>query len=394
MIMKLSSIVLLLLLLCCCKNEKTSSLVSLDVLSPDGTELTNLSEIASDIQYIPLETTPKALMRFLMYLKATEDKYYFNTVQELLCFDKSGKFLYKLDSQGRGPEEYTYISDYDLLPGKKLVILLASVSRKLLFYNETDSGFKYLRKLDVKVPPRYCDFISDKDNILMSYTSADGENKYQCVVINQNGDTLFKRPNYYKFTRNSKVVMGFGIDNVINRTNETLRIKGFLTDTMFTITNDYKFVPYLILNTAGYGITADFLANVPLTDPNSGSPAAKFLMLSEILEVDRYLLFRYYYEKVSKWNVYDKKSGVTSYFDTKKLLQDDISGGINIEPKFCYDGVLYSWTDALTFKKIMSEKANQSTDLKNQKRAEEVQRLAETIKEDDNHILIVITPKK
>ena len=175
--MKLTILILIALLLCSCNNEKTSSIETLDVLSLAGPELINLSEIASDIQYIPLETTPKALMKFLMYLKATKDKYYFNTVLELLCFDKNGKFLYKLDSQGRGPEEYTYLSDYDILPEKNLVIVLASVSGKLLFYNETDSGFKYLRKLDVKDHPRYCDFIPDQDNILLSYTSADGESR-------------------------------------------------------------------------------------------------------------------------------------------------------------------------------------------------------------------------
>lgn len=392
--MKLGTLLLLSILLCCCKTERTSSVETLDVLSPDGPELKNLSEIASDIHYIPLETTPKALMRFLMNLKATEDKYYFNTILELLCFDKNGKFLYKLDSQGRGPEEYTYLSDYDLLPEKNLVIVLATVSGKLLFYNETDSGFRYLRKLDFKVHPSYCDFIPDQENILLSYTSADGEDKFQCIVINQAGDTLFKRPNYYKFTRISKVVMGFNIDNVINKIDNTLSIKGFLSDTMFTITSDYNFIPYKILNTAGYGINTDFLANVPAPDPNAASPAAKFLMLSEILDVDRYLLFRYYYEKNGIWNVYDKESGITSYFDTKKLLVDDISGGINIEPKFCYDGLLYSWTDALTFKKLMSEKSGKSNVVKDQKRAEEVKRLAESIKEDDNHILIVITPKK
>ena len=173
--MKLATIILLSLMLCSCKSEQTSSNITLDVLTPDGPELKNLSEIASDIQYIPLETTPKALMRFLMNLKATEDKYYFNTILELLCFDKNGKFLYKLDSQGRGPEEYTYLSDYDLLPEKNLVIVLASVSGKLLFYNETDSGFKYLRKLDVEDHPHYCDFIPDQENILLTYTTADGK---------------------------------------------------------------------------------------------------------------------------------------------------------------------------------------------------------------------------
>jgi hypothetical protein len=264
---------------------------------------------------------------------------------------------------------------------------------KLFFYNETDSGFKYLKKLDLMNQPQYCDFVPDQDNILLSFQASTGENKYQCVIINQEGDTIFKKPNYFRFTRISKVQMGFSSDNIINKTNDKLRIKGLFSDTMFTITNDYKFIPYIVLNTGGNGITTDFLANVPLPDPNSTSPIVKFLMLSEILEVDRYLLSKYFYQETGFWEVYDKTSGKTSHFDVKNPLKDDISGGINIEPKFCYSGKLYSWTDALTFKNFMSKNISQNSNLKNSKRAVDLQNLAKSIKEDDNHILIVITPK-
>jgi hypothetical protein len=389
---RLFAIFLLFLLLACTSKEKSSSIVTLDVYTPDGSELTNLSEIATDIQYIPLETSPKTVMRFLKYLKATEDKYYFNTVLELLCFDKNGKFLYKLDSKGRGPEEYTYLGDYDILPDKNLVMVLTI--GKLFFYSETDSGFKYLRKLDFKTHPKYCDFIPNQDNILLSFITSTGEHEYQCVFINQEGDTIFKKPNYFKFTRLSNVQMGTSSDNIINKTNDILRIKGLLSDTMFTITKDYEFIPYMIMNTGGKGWTPDFLANVPAPVIDGGSPAAQLLAINNILETDRYILYSIFYQKIGFWGVYDKTSGETSHFETKNLLKDDISGGINIEPKFCYNGLLYSWTDALTFKRDMTEKASQNLELKNPKRAAELQNMVQSVKEDDNHILIIITPKK
>ena len=392
--MKLTTIILIALLICSCNNEKTPSIITIDVQSPNGPELKNLSDIATDIQYIPLETHPKALMRFINYLKVTDEKYYINTVMELLCFDKTGKFLYKLDKQGRGPEEYTYLADYDILPDKKIVMVLASSSNKLIFYNETDSGFQYLKKLDLKIRPTYCDFIPNQDNILLSFGASTGEMEYQCVVINQKGDTITKKPNYFAFNRISKVQMGFSSDNIINKTNEILRIKGLLSDTMFTITKDYAFVPYMIMNTGGKGLTPDFLANIPAPVIDGGSPAAKLLAISNILETDRYVLYSIFYQKIGFWGVYDKTFGMTSHFEAKNLLKDDISGGINIEPKFCYDGVLYSWTDALTFKKYMSENTSQNSELLNPKKAAELQNLAKSIKEDDNHILIVITPKK
>lgn len=393
--MKLTAVILFTLFLFGCKTEKTTSVITIDVQAPVGKELKNLSEIATDIQYIPLETKPEALMRFVNYLKAADGKFYINTVSELLCFDKNGKFLYKLDKKGRGPEEYTYLTDYDILPEKKLVMVLALAGSgsKLIFYNETDSGFRYLNKLDILTHPRYCDFIPGQDNnILLSFAAATGENEYQCVIIDQEGDTILKKSNYYSFTRQSNVQMGFSSDNIINCTAGIMRIKGLLSDTMYTMAKDYKFVPYMIMNTGGKGLTPAFLSNIPAVSDGL-SPAANLLMNSAIFETERFMLYRISYQQTGFWGVYDKTLGETSYFYTEDLLKDDISGGINIEPKFCHDGVLYSWTDALTFRKYMSDNFSHDQDLKNPQRAMELQKLAESIQEDDNHILIVITPK-
>jgi len=391
--MKHLSLIILALFLCRCGSKDNSTIRTIDLLAPGGEQITNLSEIAADIQYIPLETHPDALMRFVGYLKEGNDKFYINTVLELLCFDKTGKFLYKLDQQGRGPGEYIYLSDYDIKPEKNLVIVLTR--GKLYFYNETDTGFNLQRQLDLKIQPNYIDFFPGQDNILLSFTASTGENKYQCVAITPEGDTLFKRTNYYTFTRTSKVVMGFNSDNIINKHDETIRIKGFLNDTIFTINSDFKFVPFMVLNSGGKSITTDFLANVPAPDMNSGtSPTAAFLAISEILELEKYLLCRYYYQEGSTWILYDKKSDQTFQFDGKELLRDDISGGINIEPKFVCNGNIYSWTDALKFKTYMSGDDFRNAEVKNPGRKAELEKLAESVKEDDNHLLIVITPKK
>lgn len=375
-----------------CHSKDNNVIKTIDVLSQTGPEIKNLSEIATDIQYIPLETAPEALMRYVTYLKTANDKFYINTVLEILCFDKSGKFLYKLDQQGRGPQEYIYISDFDIKPEKNLMIALTR--GKLNFYNETDSGFLLQKQLDLKMQPQYSDFYPGQDNILLSFTASAGENKYQCVCISPEGDTIFKRPNFYKFTRNSKVQMGFSSDNIINKNDEIMRIKGFLSDTMFTINRDYKFIPYKVLNTGGKSMTTDFLANVPMPVMNGDSPAAGFLQISEVLEVERYLFYKYSYQKTVNWGVYDKNTDQTYQFDGKSLLKDDISGGLNIEPKFVCNGLIYSWTDALSFKNHMSGNEFRKAEVKNPNRKSEMEKLAASVKEDDNHLLIVITPKK
>ena len=108
-------------------------------------------------------------------------------------------------------------------------------------------------------------------------------------------------------------MMGFSSDNIINKNDEIMRIKGFLNDTIFTINNDYKFNPYMVLNTGGKSITTDFLANVPAPDMNSDtSPSAAFLYVSEVLEVEKYLFYKYSYQKSVTWGAYDKSTGPKS----------------------------------------------------------------------------------
>jgi 6-bladed beta-propeller len=170
--MRYLALIILILLICSCGSKDNSPIRTIDLLSPGGEQITNLSGIADDIQYIPLETNPDAFMRFVGSLKEGNDKFYINTVLELLCFDKTGKFLYKLAQQGRGPGEYIYLSDYDIKPEKNLVIVLTR--GKLNFYNETDTGFNLIRQLNLEIQPNYIDFFPGQDNILLSFSASTG----------------------------------------------------------------------------------------------------------------------------------------------------------------------------------------------------------------------------
>jgi hypothetical protein len=155
--MKILFLILLVICISCSSDRDNPGVITIDVESPAATEIKNISEIATDVRYIPLETHPDALMRFVNYLKTGNDKFYISTVLEILCFDKNGKFLYKLNQQGRGPGEYVYLSDYDILPEKKEMTVITR--GKLNFYNESDSGFRLVRQLDLKTNPSCIDYL-------------------------------------------------------------------------------------------------------------------------------------------------------------------------------------------------------------------------------------------
>jgi hypothetical protein len=88
-----------------------------------------------------------------------------------------------------------------------------------------------------------------------------------------------------------------------------------------------------------------------------------------------------------------RNKNLTFQFDTKEMLKDDISGGKNLDPKFVCNGIIYSWTDALTLKNHLNSDDFKKAEVLNPERKKELEKLAETLKEDDNHILIEITPE-
>jgi hypothetical protein len=73
--MKYPSLFLLSVMLCNCSGNNESTLKTIDILTPSGPELKSVSEIATDVQYIPLQTAPDAIFKFVIDLKKTNDKF-------------------------------------------------------------------------------------------------------------------------------------------------------------------------------------------------------------------------------------------------------------------------------------------------------------------------------
>ena len=81
----------------------------------------NLSEFVSSVELVPLETTEACLIGTLAQLVEHNGYYYIGSAgmvtEQVMVFDANGRFLYKLDKRGMGPDEFydKYgISDEDL----------------------------------------------------------------------------------------------------------------------------------------------------------------------------------------------------------------------------------------------------------------------------------------
>ena len=66
----------------------------------------NLSEVASDIRYVQLETSDSSLIGMYPRVFYENERIYVLSVRVVKVFDKNGKFLFKFDRRGRGAQEY------------------------------------------------------------------------------------------------------------------------------------------------------------------------------------------------------------------------------------------------------------------------------------------------
>ncbi|MHC1779762.1 MAG: 6-bladed beta-propeller [Bacteroidales bacterium] len=99
--------------LCSCKNTKTGKQVDNPDLktinigeSVGKGRIVNISEIATDIKYIPLETNKNSLIGTSSIVIYENGRIYVRFSRMLQVFDSTGKFLFTFNRNGRGPQEY------------------------------------------------------------------------------------------------------------------------------------------------------------------------------------------------------------------------------------------------------------------------------------------------
>src|SRR5665648_105250 len=208
--MKTIILIILTLFTCSCGRKSTNetsnadSAIEIDLLSEPESTVTKLSEIATNVEYIPLQTTESSLISsFVLKIVSIDNRIYIQNSGlggEILCFDIDGKFLFKLDKTGRGPEEFLSITDFDVSSDNKILIILSILNHKLLVYGISDMGFTFQRSITLKDPAPYrVSIVPETDNAFLAIPPWRGTEPTLSLLINTIGDTIHLKPNCYKY---------------------------------------------------------------------------------------------------------------------------------------------------------------------------------------------------
>ena len=397
--MKVKLLIVLLIIFCSCgrkSNDNKSdagSVIKIDLLSEPGSKVEKLSEFAVDIDYIPLQTTENSLIGNLRSKIVNIDKrIYIQSNKEILCFDREGKFLFKLENSGRGPQEYVDIIDFDISSDNKTLTILSK--NKLLAYKISESDFTFLRSITLKEPAPYrVSMIPETNNAFISIAPWTGTESTLSLMVNTNGDTILFKPNCYKYNMVRERNF-FSLNEMIAYTiGDKVCFKEEFSDTVFYVDEkDNSFKPRMILNSHG-------TLNTPEVRGGTESAENHPNYIANIFETPRYV-YCYYISSGPTRNrfLYDKTTKTKYKLDIESKLKDDLGGGpefdIEFLKKLCSNGNLFLYIEALTLKKYIAGNDFKNVRVKDPKKKDELKKLADSLKETDNPVLVIVTPKE
>lgn len=213
-------------------------------------ETVNLSQIASNVEYIKLETKEECLLWGSLKKYLFTDNYIFiSNKDHILKFSRDGKFINKIGTPGRGPGEIDLIVTMSIVPEKKLIIVQTNVGRKLLYFT-FDGDFVKTVAFTSYVP--YVKVLRD-GKYLTHDNGSTGRNKYTFGLVNENMDTLSVIKNYNRWIYTQRMMIGIAYPQFEPYYESGGRnyFKTMYNDTVFTVSSD-KIIPSYCIDLGKY----------------------------------------------------------------------------------------------------------------------------------------------
>ena len=188
----LSLLVLVILLLSCKestrnfsrKTEGVSLLTNIEKAIEVNIDLNNdclpFDSLMTKVSYVELETTGDNLIGEISQLLFVDDKIIVVDVWKskiITVYDMKGHYLYKIGSQGQGPQEYAFFTHVSLTPDKKMLVITDMGSTSLKYYSIDGQFIK-----SIKCPYWFTTSEFVTDNLIAGFT--DGGN----VISDENED--------------------------------------------------------------------------------------------------------------------------------------------------------------------------------------------------------------
>ena len=358
----------------------------------------NLSQYTDDISYIPLELTRETPLSTISEVSFSENMILVSDRNSCFLFNATGPFIRKIGEQGRGPEEYQYMSNPSISKNNK--IYFSSLFD--VFEFNTDGSFvnKYPGILNVRDTFNLAPWHLVDDSLFLGrIDNTSGQKRYKAMLINKKGELKNSFRNHDLLENKGSRV--FGGTAQISEFNGSTFFKEQFTDTLFVLNDKYDLVPKYSFNLGGLAMPAStrqvFMEYAPRMND--------YLKISNIFQTTDYLILDLNINKdlYRVLGVFNKKSGelvLSQPSDSENEVTstgfyNDIDGGPKFFPlKMLNDNTIVMWLTALDLKNYVAGSEFKNNVPKYPEKKTELETLANSLTEFDNPVLMMVQLEK
>jgi hypothetical protein len=312
-------------------------------------ETVNLSRIGKELSYLSLETSPQCLIQEIDKILFSKSFIFVNdTRNRLLQFDKNGKFIRQIGSQGRGPAEYLYVYDFCINEYTNEIYIFC-LDKMLVFSFEGEN-------IDtIKLSFRIADvIILDNTSLMFHLPNVPGPKyfaTYSWIITDMQGNPKHKYKNHFMRVGNvgaSKTPI-YIFDGYA-------RFMEYGVDTLYYF-KDTRKNPYALFSYGDLKKDPDPFI-IPSNAEKNEEQKDKILIWT-ITENEEFLFIKFSTDRWDKqvYAIYSKKTGKTTFLKDG-VFKNDLDGGGEFWPKQIIDDkVLVDYVDAFTLLKNEVPKA-------------------------------------
>ena len=345
-------------------------------------EAVPLSQLATSVRYIPLETNPKSLLKKIDQIVFSKQYIFISDFNKLFQFDKTGRFIKIIGRNGNGPGEYFKVLDFAVLEESNQVILL-DYSKQVEIY---DFDGKFLNSFKWEYPSTSIAFADTNKLIIKLANIPNSSSAYNLLETDFEGKIIRKFNN--QKTRKSK--SGLIIDEIpFYKYKNVIKYLEFGSDTLFSI-HDTLLEPNIVFHLGKMKMDSD--PSIPFQNPERKKALDKLkekLWITNLIESDSFLFITLNYglSDLEVKFVFNKNSGEL-FCLSNNGLDNDIDGGVEFWPKYIYaDSILVDYANAY----VLLEHASSLPDSKKTTSTNhQFITLTKKINEESNPVLMVV----
>lgn len=383
-----------------CNNNESSNIKSFNLEELPEITSPKLSDFGFiDIEYIPLETNQRSQLSYIYNIEFGDDffiPYRFGPFS-VSVFDTIGNLINNFVTIGRGPNEMRSVDDVKIDKRTQQIYVSSGSSWNFNVYSETG---EFLRKFEIpfKENPVLVTFSIIDDKILCYYENHMGKQEYSYTIMDLNGNNIKEFPNKYPFKNKSSY--GFPQENFFYKYNNKLYVKEVYSDTIYLFNEEkVEFEPHMVIDVGDRLITPEARS---ILEPEG--IAKNYINPWYLFEFGDYIFYGFTYELIVKFPqpiektcgyIGSKKDDFQVLYDLEKGIINDLDGGPPIMPLTTRDdNTVVAGIDAFKLKNYVLSNKFKNSSPKYPEKKEELEKLAENLKETDNPVIILISLKK